>query len=88
MRNNSQKKMKKKELMFAISNAMSKSEAVCFARSLTVDEPKFLVRVWENANARTTAKKERYIVVRYPRKGENVIGGYAFWCGKEELLPC
>ncbi|HTR81660.1 MAG TPA: hypothetical protein VMM58_08515 [Bacteroidota bacterium] len=77
--------MKKKELIFAISNAMGKSEAVCFARSLNGDEPKYLVKVWDNPNARTTAKKERYVVVCCPRKGENVIGAYVFWCGKEEM---
>jgi len=77
--------MKKKELMFAISNSLPHSEAVCFARTLNPDDPHYLVKVWDNPNARTTAKKERYVVVRYPRKGENVIGAYAFWCGKEDM---
>jgi len=77
--------MKKKELMFAISGPLSHSEAVCFTRTLKQDEDHYLVEVSDNPNARTSAKKERYVVVRYPRKGENVIGAYAFWCGKEEL---
>ena len=85
MKKDSKKGLKRKELMFAISGSLSHSEAVCFARTLRQDENHYLVKVWDNPNARTTAKKERYIVVRYPRKGENVIGAYAFWCGKEEL---
>ena len=84
MRNESRKKMKRKELMFCISNAMSKSEAVCFARSLRQDEKHYLAKVWENANARTEAKKERYVVLRYPRKGETIKGDYVYWAGKWE----
>ena len=86
MQKNSKKDMKKKELMFAISGSLSHSEAVCFARTLKQDEDHFLVKVWDNPQASTKAKKERYVVVRYPRKGENVVGAYAFWCGREELM--
>jgi hypothetical protein len=82
----SKKNAKRKELMFQISNSLSRSEAVCFARTLRQDEVHYIVKVFENEDARTTAKKERWVVVRYPRKGENITGAYVFWCGKEELL--
>ena len=85
MQKHSPKNMKQKELMFQSSNAMSQSEAVCFARTLRQDEAHYLVKVFENPDPRTRAKKERCVVVRYPRKGENDIGAYAFWCGKSDL---
>lgn len=85
MKKETKPKLHNTELMFQISNALSESEAVCFARTLRQDEAHYHVKVFENPDARTTAKNERFVVVRYHRRGENIIGAYAFWCGKEKL---
>lgn len=85
MKKESKQKLNRKELMFQISNSLPESEAVCFARTLRQDEVHYIVKVFENPDARTTAKKVQYVVVRYPREGENITGAYAFWCGKEGL---
>jgi hypothetical protein len=44
----------------------------------------YLVKISENPKARHIAKRERYVVVRYPHNGEAVSNGHAmFVCGSE-----
>jgi hypothetical protein len=76
--------MEKKELMWAISVSLSKPEAIQFARSLNGWDKYYLVKISENPKARHIAKRERYVVVRYPHNGEAVSNGHAmFVCGSE-----
>jgi hypothetical protein len=74
-----------KELMWAISVSLSKPEAISFARSLNGCSKYYLVKISENPKARHIAKRERFIVVRYPHNGENVNDGHAMFVGREEL---
>jgi hypothetical protein len=39
----------------------------------------------ENPNARHIAKRERYVVVRYPHNGEAVSNGHALFVCRREL---
>jgi hypothetical protein len=74
----------KKELMWAVSVSLSKPEAICFARSLNGCSKYYLLKISENPKARHIAKRERYVVARYPHNGEAVSNGHAlFVCGSE-----
>jgi len=71
--------MEKKELMWTISISLSKPEAISFAGSLDGGDKYYLVKISENPKARHIAKRERYVVVRYPHKGEAVSNGHALF---------
>ena len=78
-----------KQLMFAISNSLSKPEAISFAKTLDPNEKYYLVKVSENPKARHLAKRERYIITRDLRKGEIVPNGYALFvdgCRLQKVL--
>ena len=78
---------KNKELMFQVSANLSEPEAVSFAKTLKPNERYYLVKVFDNPKASHLAKRERFVVVRNPRKGEIVQGGYAKFVDKRELRP-
>jgi len=74
-----------KTLMFAISNSLSKPEAISFAKSINTEDKYYLVCVHKNPKARHIEKRERYVVVRDLRKNEIVPNGYALFADKQEL---
>lgn len=65
--------------MWAISVSLSKPEAISFARSLPQTDKYYMVKTSENPKARHIAKRERFVVVRYPHKGEFVADGHALF---------
>lgn len=73
------KHTQKKQLMVGISVSLSRAEAICFARSLPQRDKYYLVKISENPKARHIAKRERFVVSRYPHKGENVANGHAMF---------
>jgi hypothetical protein len=75
-----------KTLMFAISNSLSKSEAVSFAQTMNGGDKWYITKVFENPKARHIEDRERWVVVRDVRKGEIVPNGYALFVEKENLL--
>jgi hypothetical protein len=68
-----------KTLMFAISNSLSKSEAISFARTMDGGDKWYITLVYENPKARHIEDRERWVVVRDVRKGEIVSSGYALF---------
>jgi hypothetical protein len=74
-----------KQLMYAISNSLSMPEAISFAQSLDKNEKWYIVKISESPNARHLAKRERYVVLRYPHNGETVRNGNAFCVGANAL---
>jgi hypothetical protein len=68
-----------KELMVGITVSLSKAEAISFARSLPQWDKYYLVKISENPEARHIAKRERFVVARYPHTGENVDDGHAMF---------
>jgi hypothetical protein len=74
-----------KQLMYAISNSLSKPEAISFAQSLDPNEKYFLVKVSENPKARHLAKRERYVVVRNLHEKEIVPNGNALFAERQEV---
>jgi hypothetical protein len=79
------KKENKTELMVGISVSLSKPEAISFARSLPQWDKYYLVKISENPNARHIAKRERFIVCRYPHKDESVADGQAMFTEQNSL---
>ncbi|MBM4160971.1 MAG: hypothetical protein FJ217_07720 [Ignavibacteria bacterium] len=77
--------MEKKELMWAISVSLSKPEAIQFAKSLDGSDRYYLLKISENPKARHIAKRERFIVVRYPHNGKTVPNGHAVFVCVNEL---
>jgi hypothetical protein len=75
--------MEKKTLMYAISNSLSKSEAIRFAKTLDPNEKWYLACVHRNPKARHIAEREKYVIVRDVKKGEIVPNGYALFAGSE-----
>lgn len=76
----------KTELMVGISVSLSKPEAISFARSLPRWDKYYMVKISENPHARHIAKRERFVVVRYPYNGENVDDGHAIFGERRDLL--
>jgi pantothenate kinase len=74
-----------KTLMFAISNSLSKPEAISFAKSINTEDRYYITCVHRNPKARHLEKRERYVVVRDLRKGEVVPNGYALFVKSNEL---
>ena len=74
-----------KTLMFAISNSLSKSEAISFAKTMNGGDKWYITKVYENHEARHIEDRERWVVVRDVRKGEIVANGYALFVDKKEL---
>lgn len=79
-------KQNKTELMVGISVSLSKPEAISFARSLPQWDKYYLVKISENPHAGHIAKRERFVVVRYPHNGENVGDGHAMFTDSGQLL--
>ncbi|MGA3287510.1 MAG: hypothetical protein ABSD46_08785 [Bacteroidota bacterium] len=77
--------MKNKTLMFAISNSLSKSEAISFARTMNGGDKWYITCVHRNPKDRHVEKRERYVVVRDVRKGEIVPNGYALFVENGEV---
>jgi hypothetical protein len=57
-----------KTLMFCVSNNLSKPEAISFARTLDPNEKYYLVKTHENPKAKHLAMRQRYVIVRNPKK--------------------
>jgi len=74
-----------KTLMFAISNSLSKPEAISFAKTINTEDKYYITCVYRNPKARHIEKRERYVVVRDLRKGEIVPNGYALFADRREL---
>ena len=74
-----------KTLMFAISNSLSKPQAISFAKTLNGGDKWYITCVSRNPKARHIDKRERYVVVRDLRKGEIVSNGHALFIEKREL---
>ena len=79
------KRVKEKELLFQVSNALPKSEAIGFAKTMRTSDKFYVVKVDENPGARDAVRRESWAVVRYPRKGEIIKGCYALWADKREM---
>ena len=77
--------MKNKQLMFAISNSLSKSEAISFAKTMDGGDKWYITCVYTNPKARHIEDRERWVVVRDVRKGEIVPNGYALFAENGEL---
>jgi hypothetical protein len=75
-----------KTLMFAISNSLSKSEAISFARTMNSGDNYYVTCVFKNPKARHIEDRERWVVVRDVRKGEIVPNGYALFVERRELV--
>jgi hypothetical protein len=75
-------KTKDKALVFAISNSLSKPEAISFAKTLDPNEKYYLVKVSENPKARHLAKREPYVITWNLRKNEIVQNGYELFVDK------
>ena len=73
--------------MFAVTIAMPKNEAFCFAKSMNGDDKFYILKTGENEKARDTQRRESWTVVRFPKKGEIVKGIHALWAKKSELVP-
>ncbi len=78
--------MSNKTLMFAISNSLSKSEAISFANTMNGGDKYYITKVFENPKARHIEDRERWVVVRDVRKGEIVASGYALFTQKQRLI--
>jgi hypothetical protein len=78
--------MDQKQLMFAISNSLSKSEAISFAQTMNGGDKWYITKVYENPKARHIEDRERWVVVRDVRKGEIVSNGYALFVENKEAL--
>ncbi|MGD1045709.1 MAG: hypothetical protein ABR936_10340 [Bacteroidota bacterium] len=76
-----------KQLMFAVSIAMPKNEAYCFGQSMTGDDNFYIYKAGENPNARDAQRRERWVVIRPPRKNEIIKGDHALWAEKSKLVP-
>lgn len=76
----------KKQLMWAVSVSLSRPEAISFANTLDKNEDWYLVKVSENPKARHIGKRERFVVVRYPKDGEIVGDGHALFIMCSELV--
>ena len=76
----------KTELMVGISVSLSKPEAISFARSLPQRDKYYLVKISENPNARHIAKRERFVVCRYPHDGEGVDDGHAMFTDSTQMM--
>jgi len=75
-----------KQLMFCISNNLTKDEAIEFASKLSKNEQYFLVKVFENPKEIHRAKREKYVVLRHPRENEKIVGAYKKEVTKKELI--
>ena len=75
-----------KVLMFAISNSLSKPEAISFAKTLDPKEKYYLTKVSENPKARHIAKRERYVIVRDLHRGETVSNGWSLFVERGRLV--
>jgi hypothetical protein len=62
-----------KTLMFAISNSLSKSEAISFARTMNGGDKWYITCVYKNPKARHIEDRERWVVIRDVRKGEQGV---------------
>ena len=84
MNKSDRNKGKEKTLMFQVSNALPKSEALGFAQLMAKKTPDkyYIYLVDENPDARDVVRRESWAVVRYPREGEIVRGCYALWVDK------
>jgi hypothetical protein len=75
-----------KQLMFAISNSLSKLDAVQFAQTLDQNTKYYLAKTHENSKARHLAKRERFVIVRYPQKNEIIRDGWVIFVEKHGLM--
>jgi hypothetical protein len=71
-----------KTLMFAISNSLSKSEAISFAQTINGGDKYYITCVFRNPKARHIEDRERWVVIRGVRKGEIVSNGFALFENK------
>lgn len=71
--------------MWAITVSLSKAEAIQFARSLNGCDKYYLLKISESPKARHIAERERFIVVRYPHKGETVPEGHVVFIRSNDL---
>jgi hypothetical protein len=74
-----------KQLMFAISNSLSKSEAISFAKTMNGGDKYYITCVFKNPKARHIEDRERWVVVRDVRKGEIVPNGHSLFAEKQAL---
>jgi len=79
--------MKNKKLMFQVSGSLSEMEAIDFARTLKKDEEYYLLKIFENPNARHYSKRERFVVLRDLREGEKVYGNWEIIVDPKKLVP-
>jgi hypothetical protein len=70
-----------KQLMYAISNSLSKPEAISFAKSINTEDKYYITCVHRNPKARHLEKRERFVVVRDLQKSEIVPNDYTFVYG-------
>jgi hypothetical protein len=84
--NKKNKDSENKVLMVGITVSLSKAEAISFARSLPQWDKYYLLKISENPEARHIAKRERFVVCRYPHCGESVSGGHAMFTESGDRL--
>jgi hypothetical protein len=79
--------MKNRKLMFQVSGSLSEMEAIDFSKTLRVGERHYLLKVFENPNARHYSKRERYVVLRDLREGERPVGRWSRLVEEKKLIP-
>lgn len=62
--------------VWVITGSLSRFDAINFAQSLPKDEY-YLLKISENSKARHIAKRERFVVCRFPHKDEKIPEGSA-----------
>jgi hypothetical protein len=62
-------------------------EAIDFARTLRKDEEYYLLKAFENPNAKQYSKRERLVVLRDLRAGERVYGRWGRIVEPKKLVP-
>jgi hypothetical protein len=77
---------KNKELMFQVSIAMPKAEALSFGKTMPQGDKYYVYKTKENPKARDAFRRESWVLVRDLRKGEIVANGSGLFAEKERLL--
>ena len=77
---------KNKELMFAVSIGMPKSEALSFGKTMPEGDKYYIYKVKENPKARDAFRRESWVLVRDLRKDEIVSNGNALFTERQSLV--
>ncbi len=76
---------KNKKLMFQMSVAMPKAEALSFGRTMPKGDKYYIYKTKENPRARDAFRRESWVLLRDLQKGEIVTSGSALFADKRQL---